>query len=63
MSYFPYNKKTATQSIKSYGNDNEFEYNFLISCRYLYIVKKSEDNFIANRKFTRLYNIKILNRL
>ena len=40
MSYFPYDKKTATQSIKSYGNDNEFEYNFLISCRYLYIVKK-----------------------
>ena len=26
------------------------EYNFLIICRYLNLVKKSEDNFIANRK-------------
>jgi len=63
MSYFPYDEKTGTQSSKSYGNDNEFEYNFFISCRYLYLVKKSENNNIANRKFTRCYNIKILNRL
>jgi hypothetical protein len=32
------------------GKDNEYE------------SKKSEDNFIANRKFKSCYNIKILNR-
>jgi hypothetical protein len=36
-----------------------FEYNFLIICRYMSCVKKSEDNSIANN----CYNIKILNRL
>jgi hypothetical protein len=44
------------------GNDKQFEYTFLIICRYLKLVKnqkKSEDNFIANRKFTSCYNIKM----
>ena len=44
------------------GNDKQFDYTFLIICRYLKLVKnqkKSEDNFIANRKFTSCYNIKM----
>jgi hypothetical protein len=37
----------------------EFEYNFLTICSYLNLVKKSDDNFIATRKFTSCYNVKI----
>jgi hypothetical protein len=33
------------------GKDNELEYNYLITCRYLDLVKKSE-----NRKCTSCYN-------
>ena len=50
MSYFPFDNYNGIRSGKSNGKDNEYE------------SKKSEDNFIANRKFTSCYNIKILNR-
>ena len=47
MSYFPYTGQNGTQSSMSNGNDNEFEYNFLIICRFE-PCKKSEDNLIVN---------------
>jgi len=49
----------------SNGKDNEYEYNSLKICRYLKIVikKKSEDSFIAERKFTSCYNNKNVYRL
>jgi len=43
-SYFPYDMQNGTRSRKSNGKDNEIEFNFLIICRYLNFVKKSEDN-------------------
>jgi len=45
-------------SSKSNRKDNKIEHNFLTICRYLNLVKNSHD-FIATRKFTRYYNIKI----
>lgn len=64
MSYFPYNGQTGILSSKTKEQDNEFENNFLIICRYLNLVKKiSEANFIANKKFTICYNITISSRL
>lgn len=33
---------------------------FYMSCRYLNIVKKTEDTFTRNRKFPNCYNIKII---
>ena len=39
MSYCPYDGINSTWSSKSYGNDNKFEYHFLIICRYLNFVK------------------------
>jgi hypothetical protein len=53
-SYFPYDQQNGNRSSKSNGNDNEFDYNILIICRYLNLVKKSEDSFKTNRKFTTL---------
>ena len=43
--------------------DYEFKNNFLIICRYLDLVQKSEDNIIGNIKFISYYNIKVLDRL
>ena len=48
MSYFPYEGQNGTLSNKRNGKDNKFEYNSLIICRYLNLVKKS------------CYNIKFL---
>ena len=45
-------------SVLAIRNDNVFE--FLIFCRY-FNLKKSEDNFTANVKFTS--NMKIMNRV
>ena len=45
------------------GKNTEFECSFLIICRYMNFVKKSENNFIANWIFASCYNIKILYRL
>ena len=53
MSYFLYDKKMLPGLGRSMGKDNEFEYNFVKICRYLNLVKKSEDNF---RKF-KIYNL------
>jgi hypothetical protein len=48
--YFPYDGQNGTQTSKSNEQDNnKFEYNFLIICRYLNFVKKSGDNSIANK--------------
>ena len=63
MSYFPYDWQNDIWCSKSNGKDNEFEYNVFIICRYLNFLKKSDDHFRANRKFTSCYNIKIFNRL
>ena len=62
-SYFLNDGKTGTRSNKSKGKNNELEENFHIACRYLNIIKKQEDNFIANRKFTSGYNIKSLKKI
>ena len=40
MSYFPYEGQNGTLSNKRNGKDNKFEYNSLIICRYLNLVKK-----------------------
>ena len=58
MNYFIYDGQNGTWSSKS----NEFQYNFLIICRYFYLAKKSEDNLIVNGKFTSCKNTKILKR-
>ena len=63
MSYFPYDWQNDIWCSKSNGKDNEFEYNVFIICRYLNFLKKSDDNFGSDRKFTSCYNIKIFNRL
>ena len=60
MSYFPYDRQNGTWSTKSNEKGILFNYNFLNICRYSNLIKKLEDNFIANRKFTSCYNIKIL---
>jgi hypothetical protein len=52
-----------TRSRKSNVKYCEFEYNFLIICRYLKFVRKTHVNFIANKKSSSCYNIKCLNRL
>ena len=54
-------KQNGTQYSKSKGKDNEFE----LKKKLLIFetCKNSWDNFIANRKFTSCYKIKILNRL
>jgi hypothetical protein len=41
---------------KMVSENNEFEYNLLLICRYLNLVTFS--NFLTNRKFTSCYNIK-----
>ena len=46
-SYFPFDRQNGTQFSKSNRKGKEFEYNFLIICRYLNLVKKSEDIFIV----------------
>ena len=57
---FPYNGENDTRSSKNNGKDNKFEYNILIVADILNLVKnKSEDNCIANKKFTSCYKIKI----
>jgi hypothetical protein len=50
VNYFPYDGQDGIRSSKSNEKDNGFEYHFLIICTYLNLVKKSEDNFIANAK-------------
>ena len=60
---YPYDGQNGTQSSKSNGKDNKSEYNFIMSCRYLNIVKKSEENFLVSRKFTSRYNIKIYGKI
>ena len=57
-SYLPYDRENGNLSSKRNGKDNEFEYNFLIICRYLNLVKNQRKIFIAH-----CYNTKILNRL
>ena len=64
MSYFPYNRKKMVPGLarameRTTNLSIIFSHNLYISepC------KKSEDNFIAIRKFTSCYNIKIFNRL
>ncbi len=61
MNYLPYNGQNGTCSSKS--NRKDFEYNFLIICRYLKLVKKCKDNLRANIEITGCSNIKILYRL
>jgi hypothetical protein len=39
MSYFPYDMQNSIYSSKSNWKDKEFEYNFLIICRYLNLVQ------------------------
>ena len=63
MSCFHYDRQDGTCYCKSNRNYKELENNILIICRYLNLVKKSEDDFIAKRKFTSCYNIKIVYRL
>ena len=38
-SYFPYDRQNGSRFSKSNGRDKEFEYTFLIICRYLNLVK------------------------
>ena len=38
-SYFPYDGQNGSLFSKSNGRDTTFEYNFLIICRYLNLVK------------------------
>ena len=45
MSDFLYDRKMVPGLTGSMGKDNEFEYNFVLICRYLNLAKKSEDNF------------------
>ena len=49
-SYFHYGGQKGTRCRKNNGKDSEFEYNFLIICRHLNLVKKSVEKFIAIRK-------------
>ena len=46
------------QDIENISKNNEFEYTYLIICRYLKLV----NNLIINRKFTSCYNYKILKK-
>jgi hypothetical protein len=45
------------------NKDKEFENNFFLICRYLSLVKKSENYFYSKLKITSCYNIKILCKL
>ena len=47
-SYLPYDRENGNLSSKRNGKDNEFEYNFLIICRYLNLVKNQRKIFIAH---------------
>ena len=49
-SYFHYAVKKGTRCRKNNGKDSEFEYNFLIICRHLNLVKTSVEKFITIRK-------------
>lgn len=51
-SYFIDDRENGTDSSKSNGKGIEFDYNFMIICRYFNFVEKTEDHFIANSKFT-----------
>jgi hypothetical protein len=48
MSYFPYNKQIGTCSSKSNEKDTEFQYNFIIICRYLNLLKNQDNSTSLN---------------
>ena len=48
--------KMISGSIKSNGKGCEFEYNFVIICRYLNREKKTEVDFIANKTIATTFN-------
>jgi len=56
MSYFPYDGQNGSRYGKCYEKDHEFEYNVLLICGCLNLVK-SEVNLITNSKLTRCYSI------
>jgi hypothetical protein len=43
MNYFPYDGQNGIRSYKSNGQDDEFEYYFLIICSYLYNLGQNLD--------------------
>ena len=61
-SSFPFDDQNGSGFSKCSGKDNEFEYHFLIICRYFEPSKKSEDNIMSVRKITNSCNTKSLNR-
>lgn len=54
MSYFPFNQQNGTRSSQKNGKDKEIECNFLIICKYLNLIKKSDDNFHRKQKIYKL---------
>ena len=55
--------QNGTRSRKSNGKDNECEYNFLIICKYLNLVKNKRIILRQTENSHVVYNINIFNRL